>query len=78
MSEKLQNCWFKQPLNWLGETHVGYHKQNFSLLHLSVVGGRSFSWGGFKWRHLGCPDCFLVQEPIFDSQVEVIPEKLLL
>ncbi|MFB6275411.1 MAG: TIGR04168 family protein [Halothece sp.] len=40
-----------QQLNLLGESHVGYNKQDFSRLHLSVVGSRPFSWGGSKWRN---------------------------
>lgn len=41
----------QQQLDILGETHVGFSKQDFSHLALSVVGGRPFSWGGPKWRN---------------------------
>lgn len=43
----------QQQLDLLGETHVGYTKQDFSALHLSVVGSRPFSWGGPQWRNQG-------------------------
>jgi len=41
----------QQQLDLLGETHVGYTKQDFHPLHLSVVGSRPFSWGGPQWRN---------------------------
>ncbi|AFZ49439.1 TIGR04168 family protein [Dactylococcopsis salina] len=41
----------QQQLDDLGESHVGYSKQDFDFLGLSVVGSRPFSWGGSKWRN---------------------------
>ncbi|MDR9402097.1 MAG: TIGR04168 family protein [Halothece sp. Uz-M2-17] len=41
----------QQQLDLLGDTHVGYSKQDFHALHLSVVGSRPFSWGGPQWRN---------------------------
>lgn len=41
----------QQQLDLLGESHVGYSKQDFHHLHLSVVGSRPFSWGGSQWRN---------------------------
>jgi uncharacterized protein (TIGR04168 family) len=41
----------QQQLEALGETHVGYGKQEFSAQHFSIVGGRPFSWGGPQWKY---------------------------
>ncbi|AFZ43988.1 metallophosphoesterase [Halothece sp. PCC 7418] len=41
----------QQQLDLLGESHVGYSKQDFHPWHLSVVGSRPFSWGGSQWRN---------------------------
>lgn len=41
----------QQQLDALGETHVGYRKQDFHAPQISVVGGRPFSWGGPDWKY---------------------------
>ena len=41
----------QQQLDLLGKAHVGFSKQDFSALGLSVVGSRPFSWGGSTWRN---------------------------
>ncbi|MDY7013039.1 MAG: TIGR04168 family protein [Cyanobacteriota bacterium] len=43
--------WVQQQLDLLGETHVGFSKQDFPEWDLSVVGGRPFSWGGQEWKN---------------------------
>lgn len=41
----------QQQLDLLGQAHVGYGKQDFPSLGLSVVGSRPFSWGGPEWKN---------------------------
>lgn len=43
--------WVQQQIDLLGETHVGYGKQDFPALNLTVVGSRPFSWGGEVWKN---------------------------
>ncbi|NEP17356.1 MAG: TIGR04168 family protein [Leptolyngbya sp. SIO4C1] len=40
-----------QQLSLLGDCHVGYGQLDLPRFHLSVVGGRPYSWGGPKWRN---------------------------
>ncbi|MFE4104992.1 TIGR04168 family protein [Almyronema epifaneia] len=42
----------QQQLDLLGVAHVGYSKLELPWLNLTVVGGRPFSWGGSKWKHV--------------------------
>ncbi len=48
--DRQREDWVQDQLDALGKTHVGYGKQDFSSLGVSVVGGRPFSWGGSKWQ----------------------------
>ena len=41
----------QQQLDLLGTSHVGYGKLDFPEFHLTVVGGRPFSWGGSRWHN---------------------------
>ena len=41
----------QQQLDLLGDAHVGFSKQDFPSLNVSVVGSRPFSWGGDTWRN---------------------------
>nr|WP_309236001.1 TIGR04168 family protein [Planktothrix sp. FACHB-1365] len=43
--------WVQEQLDIMGEDHVGYGKQDFPDLQLTVVGGRPFSWGGPEWKY---------------------------
>ncbi|NJK37763.1 MAG: TIGR04168 family protein [Oscillatoriales cyanobacterium RM2_1_1] len=43
----------QKQLDLAGDAHVGYEKQDFPALGLSVVGSRPFTWGGSKWRDTG-------------------------
>ncbi|MBW4614067.1 MAG: TIGR04168 family protein [Desmonostoc vinosum HA7617-LM4] len=42
--------WVQAQLDLLGSAHVGYGKLDFPDWHLTVVGGRPFTWGGPEWR----------------------------
>ena len=41
----------QQQLDLLGDAHVGFSKQDFPNLGVSIVGSRPFSWGGDTWRN---------------------------
>jgi uncharacterized protein (TIGR04168 family) len=41
----------QQQLDLLADCHVGYGKQDFPHLNLSVLGSRPFSWGGAEWKN---------------------------
>lgn len=41
----------QQQLDLLGDAHVGYGRQEFPKLGVTVVGGRPFSWGGSEWKN---------------------------
>ena len=42
----------QQQLDLLGAAHIGYGKLELPQLNLSLIGGRPFSWGGSKWKHV--------------------------
>lgn len=49
--DRAQEDWVQEQIDLLGPADVGYGKRDFPGFHLSVVGGRPFSWGGPVWKY---------------------------